>query len=204
MVSWWMMSRRESACSHGGGTMLARRCFLSKSANQRGILLLRGGRSWGVGPCKNSHEKKNIYIKKDGQRRGRGRKARLFRVSIWLQTRYGSLSSALFFQHHAAQGSTYRQEVDALQLLSRNDCDELHFAEKRDLGGNQSSGKRQGHGQSLSPAGLVLLVRVSVACVGSRQSVVLAIGQQDSRTAGQPDSRTAGQPDTGKKNVWCF
>jgi len=50
LVSWWMISVRESGWSHGGGTMFARRCFLRRRASQRGMSLRRGGRSSGVAP----------------------------------------------------------------------------------------------------------------------------------------------------------
>lgn len=56
-VSWLMTYRRESGCSHGGGRMLARRCFLSSSASQRGTVARLGGRRLGVSPYKKA--KKN-------------------------------------------------------------------------------------------------------------------------------------------------
>ena len=52
LVSWWMRSRKEPGCSHGGGTMLARRCFFKTIASHSGRSLRRGGRKEGVGPCK--------------------------------------------------------------------------------------------------------------------------------------------------------
>lgn len=51
LVSCWTMSRSDAGCSHAGATMLARRCFFSSIASHRGILLRRGGRRGGVGPC---------------------------------------------------------------------------------------------------------------------------------------------------------
>lgn len=44
------MSAREAGCSHGGGTMLARRCFLRRRASQRGRSARWGGRRGGVLP----------------------------------------------------------------------------------------------------------------------------------------------------------
>lgn len=45
----------ECVFSQGGGRMLARRCRLSSSASQRGMLLLCGGSRGWRGPCL-SHE----------------------------------------------------------------------------------------------------------------------------------------------------
>jgi hypothetical protein len=50
-VSYLRMRSREDGSSHGGGTMLARRCRFRRRASQRGMELRCGGRRAGVGPC---------------------------------------------------------------------------------------------------------------------------------------------------------
>jgi len=55
-VSRRMIWLRDVGCSHGGGTMLARRCFLRSRASQRGSWVRCGGLRTGVLPC--GHEGK--------------------------------------------------------------------------------------------------------------------------------------------------
>lgn len=50
LVSWRMISASDRGWSHAGGTMLARRCFLRRSASQRGSWARCGGRRGGVVP----------------------------------------------------------------------------------------------------------------------------------------------------------
>lgn len=49
-VSKLRMASRDLMWSQDGGAMLARRCFFRRRASQRGMSVLCGGTSWGVGP----------------------------------------------------------------------------------------------------------------------------------------------------------
>lgn len=122
-VSCFKMAWSGSGESQGGGRMFARRCLLSRRANQSGIEALCGGLSGFKGPCI------------------------LFSAHVHGLTHAYPWRGGVLMVGCSGRG-TYAQQCQTLKALARNDGHEFHLAYESYLWRRQPRRKRQRHGKS--------------------------------------------------------